>query len=54
VDIDVSQFRIKLYSLFLEYTNNLYIIVDDNKILLRIKLNYSEESSLLNDLSRYD
>jgi hypothetical protein len=54
MDIDVSQLHIKLYSLFLEYMNNLQIIADDNKILLRIKLNRSEESSLLNNLSRYD
>jgi hypothetical protein len=54
MDIDISQLRIKLYSLFLEYTNSLYIIANNNKILLRIKLNRSEKSPLLNNLSRYD
>jgi hypothetical protein len=54
IDIDVSQFRIKLYSLLLEYTNSLYIIAGDNKVLLYIKLNRSKEFLLLNDLSRYD
>jgi hypothetical protein len=54
MNIDVSQLRIKLYSLLLEYTNNLYIIADDSEVLLRIKLNRSEESSLLNNFSHYN
>jgi hypothetical protein len=54
VDVDVSQLRIKLHSLFLEYTNNLQIVAGDNEVLLRIKLNRSEESPPSNDLSRCD